>query len=91
MTNESKKSPKSGSGASESMTKNVATTESTGTESAAGSVRLKSLLKDGGEMPGLGGLYVPREGEVFEASAEQGRALLACGYAEVAGETAKGE
>lgn len=53
-------------------------------------VRLKSLLEGGGDCPGLS-MYIPAKGQIFEAEAWQGRALLECGYAEVAGETAKGE
>lgn len=66
--------------------------ESTKTsETALGrTVRLKSLLEGGGDCPGLS-MYIPEKGQIFEAEAWQGRALLECGYAEVAGETAKGE
>lgn len=52
-------------------------------------VRLKSLTV-GGENPGAG-IFLPGIGQIFEADAERGKALIACGLAEAAPEGAKGE
>ena len=57
--------------------------------SVSGTVRLKSLTP-GGENPGSG-MFIPGVGEIFEADAERGAALIACGLAEAAPDGAKGE
>jgi len=75
----------SGSEGSESTTKTTKTSAEVG-----GTVRLKSLCKDGGENPGTG-LSIPAAGSFFEADAERGAALILCGLAEAAPEGAKGE
>ena len=85
--NESKQSQTSGNDAFK-LTK----TSSSAPAVAAviGIVRLRSLLDGGGDHPGTG-LSVPPKGVIFEAAGEQGRSLIACGLAEAAPESAKGE
>lgn len=87
MTDTLKPSPNNGSRSSASTPK----TSEKPSKSAdvSGPVRLRSLTV-GGENPGTG-MYLPPEGEIFEANAEQGKALVACGLAEAAPESAKGE
>lgn len=90
MTDTLKPSPTSGSKGSASTPKTSAKPNFV----AGGNVivRLKSLVAGGGEHPGTGS-YIPRAGEIFEADAERGQALVACGLAVIAGDTAqvKGE
>ena len=73
MTDTSKKPRTSGSAVSESTEKSAP---------APAFVRLKSLSVEGGDNPG-NGIIVPKAGLIFEASGEQGRALVACGLAEL--------
>lgn len=87
MTNESKQSPNSGSAGSGSTPKTSAKPKPVAVVS--GIVRLKSLTV-GGDNPGTG-MWIPAAGQIFEADAERGKALVACGLAEVAPEGAKGE
>ena len=99
MTENLKPSPTSGSKGSASKKKQSSAGEPGGPvrpESlaadggvASGIVRLKSLTV-GGDNPGTG-MWIPPAGQIFEADAERGKALVACGLAEVAPEGAKGE
>lgn len=82
-----KTSPNSGSGGSESTPKTSAKPKPA--DVGNGIVRLKSLTV-GGDNPGTG-MFIPPAGQIFEADAERGNALVACGLAEVAPEGAKGE
>lgn len=75
MSKESRQQPKSGSDVSASIETKTSAPVSGGT------VRLRSLLDGGGEHPGTSS-YVPRRGEVFEADAATGSALIAAGLAE---------
>lgn len=86
MTENLKPSPTSGSKGSASMPKSA---EKHSGAAASGIVRLKSLTV-GGDNPGTG-MWIPPAGQIFEADAERGKALVACGLAEVAPEGAKGE
>ena len=81
-----KPSPTSGSKGSASMPKSA---EKHSAGAVSGIVRLKSLTV-GGDNPGTG-MWIPPAGQIFEADAERGKALVACGLAEVAPEGAKGE
>lgn len=86
MNDISKTSPPSGSKGSASTPKtNVKQSSGSG---VSGTVRLRST--SGGDHPGTG-LTIPPAGEIFEADAEKGLALIACGLAEAAPEGAKGE
>ena len=73
MTDTSKKPRTSGSAVSESTKKSAP---------APAFVRLKSLSAEGGDNPG-NGIFIPKAGQIFEANAEQGQALVACGLAEL--------
>ncbi len=73
MTDTSKKPRTSGSAVSESTEKSAP---------APAFVRLKSLSVEGGDNPG-NGIFIPKAGQIFEADAERGQALIACGLAEL--------
>ena len=79
MTENLKPSPTSGSKGSASMPKSA---EKPSGAVVSGTVRLKSLSAEGGDNPG-NGIFIPKAGQIFEANAEQGRALIACGLAEL--------
>ena len=74
MTEESKKSQKSGSGDSVSIEKTTSISESS---DGSGAVRVKSLLADGGFHPNTQ-VEIPKAGEVFEVSRSQADGLKAC-------------
>lgn len=79
MTDTFKTSPISGSEGSGSTPKTSA--KPSPVAGVRGTVTLKSLTV-GGDNPGSG-MWIPAEGEIFEANAEQGQALIACGLAEL--------
>jgi hypothetical protein len=87
MTDTLKTSPNGGNAASASTPKTSAKPKLAVVVS--GTVRLKSLTV-GGDNPGTG-MFIPPAGQIFEADAERGKALVACGLAEVAPDGAKGE
>lgn len=89
-TNESKQSQTNGSEGLESTKRKSAKQSPAVVASVPRTLRLRSLVKDGGEHPGSG-LALPVGGEIFEADGARGMDLVACGLAELAPEGAKGE